>query len=402
MPSRRFFNSFSRSNSPERRGLTRKKTDTESTFAPSFPNGLPDPYLWKVTHRNRRTSKKGRSSPKGDSKDAKVEFTDGESIFKMGNMFEGLTDDSKFRISMGQGVKDPSLASNTNDASGLKGSSLDLDVIERVKTPVVILKVQNDLNNDNDARKMKAQSDKQQPELSPALLTIPLAGRSRVSTLPKQSSSSPPDYKVERPKEPCPKAVEAIGPSTNLDRLERSKFPCGKRSRMKNYIERTKVLIRAKPPSVRKCALVRSAASLRYTASHRSRYATHLPSLITDGSYRLYRHPNVLGIHSIPQIIITPPAEECDNNTNVLFNFNSPPIPSSNPGTTSAMEVVPVFKEQPLPDKEEEDEAFGRKLATLLEGYIDNAQVRNELRREICKLFAEEKGTAVVVSARSS
>lgn len=435
MPSRYFFNRLARSHSPTRKSraqLAREKAEIESVFAPSFPNGLPEPYLWKVTHRHRRPSKKAGSSPKGDSKDAKGGFTDDESVLKMGNMFEGLTDDSEFRISMGQGVKDPSLASNTNDASGSKDSSLDLDVIESVQNPSLVLEVKNWFSKESDPGEKKAQAYKQQAEPSPAFLTISLAGRSKTPASPKQSPNSPLIGMAEPPKDPCSKAVKAIDPSTDPDHLESSKLPSGERSRMKNYLERTNIGIRAKPPGVRNSALARSAASLRYAASHRSRYATH--GLMMNGGYRLYRRPTLLGTASlaprpIPQIFITPPRpEERDSSsTNAVFDFNSfaspSPGPSPNPSTIGTTAEVPVSEAQPLAgegeeeqdeeeekeeekeqekeeekeeeeekEKGEEEEAFDQKLARILESYINSAKVRNELRREVYKLFTEEKG----------
>lgn len=404
MPSRHFFKLLSCSYSSKRKSrtqLAREKAEIDSVFAPSFPNGLPEPYLWKASHRNRRASKNNGSFPKGDSKYAKGEFTNQESAFKMGNMFEGLTNVSEFTIS----VKDPSLAFNINDASGSKQSSLDLDVIESVEDPLLVLEVRNGFSNGYHPGDEKAQAHEQQVESSPAFLTIPPAGRSKTPSLPKRSPNSHLIGIAERPKERCSKAVEAIGTSTDPDHLERSKFPSGKHSRMRNYLERTKVAIRAKPASVRNSALVRSAASLRHSASHRSRYATQLPM---NGGYRLYRRPRLPGTASlaprpIPQIIITPPPpEERDSSTNAEFDFNSPPSPSPSPSTTGPTAEVPVSEAQTPAEEEEEGESFGQKMARLLESHIDNAQIRNELTREICKVFAEEEGTTVGISARSS
>lgn len=439
MPSRYFFNRLARSQSPRRKSraqLAREKAEIESAFAPLFPNGLPEPYLWKVTYRHRRPSKKYGSSPKGDRKDAKGGFTDDESVFKMGNMFEGPTDDSESRISKGQDVKDPSLASNINYASGSKDGSLDLDVIESVEDPSLVLEVKNGFSKENDGGEKKAQAHKQQVESSPAFLTTLLAGRSKPPASPKQSPNSPLLGIAEPPKDPCSKAVKTIDPSTDPDHLERSKFPSGKRSRMKNYFKPTKAAIRAKPPSVRNSALVRSAASLRHAASYNSRYATHLPGLMMNGGYRLYRRPILLGTVSlaprpVPQIIITPPPPEGrDSSTNAVIDFNSllsPSLgPSPSPITTGTTAEVPVSEAQPLAEEgekeqekdeeeekekvkekeereEEEEEAFDQKLARILESYIGNAKFKNELRKKIYELFAEEKGIITVnVSAPSS
>lgn len=428
MPSPYFFNRLAGSQSPGRKSraqLAREKAEIESVFAPSFPNGLPEPYLWKVTHRHRRPSKNYGSSPKGDRKDAKGGFTDNESVFKKGNMFERPTDDSESRISMGQDVKDPSLASNINYASGSKDSSLNLDVIESVEDPSLVLEVKNGFSKENDGGEKKAEAHKQQVESSPAFLTILLAGRSKTPASPKQSPKSPLIGIAEPPKDPCSKAVKAIDPSTDPDHLGRSKFPSGKRSRMKNYLKLIKVAIRAKPPSVRNSALVRSAASLRHAASYNSRYATHLPGLIRR---QVLLATVSLAPRPIPQIIITPPPPEGrDSSTNAVIDFNSLPSPSlgssPSPITAGTTAEVPVSEAQPLAEegekeqekdgeeeekvkgKEEREEegAFDQKLARILESYIDSAKFRNELRREIYKLFAEEKGMITVgVSAPSS
>lgn len=428
MPSPYFFNRLAGSQSPGRKSraqLAREKAEIESVFAPSFPNGLPEPYLWKVTHRHRRPSKNYGSSPKGDRKDAKGGFTDNESVFKKGNMFERPTDDSESRISMGQDVKDPSLASNINYASGSKDSSLNLDVIESVEDPSLVLEVKNGFSKENDGGEKKAEAHKQQVESSPAFLTTLLAGRSKTPASPKQSPKSPLIGIAEPPKDPCSKAVKAIDPSTDPDHLGRSKFPSGKRSRMKNYLKLIKVAIRAKPPSVRNSALVRSAASLRHAASYNSRYATHLPGLIRR---QVLLATVSLAPRPIPQIIITPPPPEGrDSSTNAVIDFNSLPSPSlgssPSPITAGTTAEVPVSEAQPLAEegekeqekdgeeeekvkgKEEREEegAFDQKLARILESYIDSAKFRNELRREIYKLFAEEKGMITVgVSAPSS
>lgn len=422
------FNRLARSQSPRRKSraqLASEKAEIESVFAPSFPNGLPEPYLWKVTHRHRRPSKNYGSSPKGDRKDAKGGFTDNESVFKKGNMFERPTDDSESRISMGQDVKDPSLASNINYASGSKDSSLNLDVIESVEDPSLVLEVKNGFSKENDGGEKKAEAHKQQVESSPAFLTTLLAGRSKTPASPKQSPKSPLIGIAEPPKDPCSKAVKAIDPSTDPDHLGRSKFPSGKRSRMKNYLKLIKVAIRAKPPSVRNSALVRSAASLRHAASYNSRYATHLPGLIRR---QVLLATVSLAPRPIPQIIITPPPPEGrDSSTNAVIDFNSLPSPSlgssPSPITAGTTAEVPVSEAQPLAEegekeqekdgeeeekvkgKEEREEegAFDQKLARILESYIDSAKFRNELRREIYKLFAEEKGMITVgVSAPSS
>lgn len=438
MPSRYFFNRLARSQSPRRKSraqLAREKAEIERVFAPSFPNGLPEPYLWKVTHRHRRPSKKYESSPKGDRKDANGGFTDNESVFKMGNMFERPTDDSESGISMGQDMKDPSLAPNINYASGSRDSSLNLEVIESVEEPSLVLEVKNGFSKENDGGEKKAQAHKQQVESSPAFLTTLLAGRSKTPASPKQSPKSLLIGITEPPKDPCSKAAKASDPSTDPDHLGRSKFPSGKRLRMTNYLKQIKVAIGAKPPSVRNSALVRSAASLRHAASYNSRYATHLPGLVMNGDYQPYRSQILLWTVSlaprpIPQIIITPPPPEGrDSSTNAVIDFNSLPSPSlgssPSPITAGTTAEVPVSEAQPLAeegekeqvkDEEEEEEekvkekeereeegAFDQKLARILESYIDSAKFRNELRREIYKLFAEEKGIITVcVSAPSS
>lgn len=430
MPSRHFFNRFARSHSPKRMGknarFAREKVQTESTFAPSFPDGMPEPYLWKVTYKDHPAESQG--SPTDDGDDAKGAVSKDESVFKMGNMFKGLSDDSEFRMLMGQGLTDPSLASDIKDSSpGLKDNSLDLDVIQRVEDPSLILEMKNGPSNENWSGIEKAPTQMQQAESSPALLTIPLAGLSKTRLSPKQS----PNSTVQRPEDPCSNIDEAIDHSAGPDRLERSKFPSGRRSRlipedpatatsssvhgrtkraMQDCLERTKAAIRARPKSVRKSALVRSAASLRHSVSHRNRYGRHLPGLMINGEYRLYRRPKALkslmsddgsGPHHpfIPQIIITPPPpDDEDGRTNAVVDFNS--LPSLNrPSSTGIAGKAPVSEAEISAE-----ETFHQILTRLLRMYIDNTQVRNELRREICKNFAEEKGTAaaVVVNVPSS
>lgn len=417
MPSRLLFNRFARSHSPKSKckaRLAREKAQIESMFAPSFPNGMPEPYLWKVTYKVHPSESQG-SSPEDDG-----EIARDESAFKLGNMFEGLSDDSEFRILMGQGVKDPSLALDIKDSPGLKDNSLDFDVIQRVEEDVSLtLEMKIGPSNGNWSGGKEAHAHTQQAESSSAFLTIPVAGRSKILVSPKQS----PNSTVQRPEEdPCSNVDEAIDHSTNPDR---SKVPSSKRSRlishdpaslapssvqsrtkraMQTYLERTKVAIWAKPKSVRNSALVRSAASL---ASHRKRYGTHLPGVMINGGYRLYRRPKPLkslmsddgsGLHHplIPQIIITPPPPD-----DQVVDFNSLPnlkSPSSSCTGTTAVGVPASESETTLVE-----EPFDQKLARILSMYIEYAQVRNELRREICKLFAEEKVTAAVdLSASSS
>lgn len=430
MPSRHFFNRFARSHSPKRQGkkarFAREEVQTESTFDLSFPDGMPQPYLWKVTYKDHPSESQG--SPTDDGDDAKGAVSKYESVFKMGNMFKGLSDDSEFRMLMGQGLKDPSLASNIKDCGpGLKHNSLGLDVIQRVEDPSLILEMKNEPSNENWSGIKKAQAQKQQADSSPALFTIPLAGRSKTPPSPKQS----PNSTVERPEDPCSNIDEAIDHSAGPDRLERSKFPSGRRSRlipddpatatsssvqsrtkraMQNCLEGTKAAIRARPKSVRCSALVRSVASLRHSASHRNRCGRHPPGLMINGEYRLYRRPKALkslmsddgsGPHHplIPQIIITPPPpDDEDGRTNAVVDFNS--LPSLNsPSSTGTTFIVPVSEAEISAE-----EPFDQNIARLSRMYIDNAQVRNELRREICKNFAEAKGTvaAVVVNIPSS
>lgn len=422
MPSRHFFNRFARSHSPKRKSnarLAKEKAQIESLFAPSFPNGMPEPYLWKVTYKYRPSE--SQESPPGDcGEGTKGAIAKDESAFKMGSMFEGLSDDSEFRMLMGQEVKNPSLASDIKDSPGLKGNSLHLDVIQGVEGPLLTLDMKNGPSNENWSGDKEAQAHKQQAESSPAFLTIPLVDRSKIPVSPKQSLSS----SVQRPEDPCSNVDDAIDHSTDPDRLERSKFPAGKQSRlillndpappapssvqsrakktMRTYLARTKVAFRAKPKSVRNSALVRSAASLRRSASHRTRYGTHLPGLMIHGGYRLYRRPKPLkslmsddgsGPHHplVPQIIITPPPEDDDDGcTNAVVDFNSHPSLKSISSTCTAVEVPVSESETPT------DESFDQKLVWLLSMYIEYIQVRNELRREISKLFAEENGTAAV------
>lgn len=360
MPSRHFFNRFARSHSPKRMNkawLAREKVQIESMFAPAFPNGMPEPYLWKVIYKDHPSETQG--SPRGD--DAKGAISKDGHTFKMGNMFEGLSDDSEFRMLMGQGLKDPSLVSNIKNSPSLKDDSLDLDVIQRVEDPSLTLEMKKGPSNENWSGKKKAES-------SPAFLTIPLAGRSKTS--PEQSHNST----VQRPEDPC------IDHSPDPDSLERSKFPSSKRSRitpddsassapsrvqnrakraMQNYLERTKVAIRARPKSVRNSALVRSAASLQHSASHRNRYGRHLPGLMINGEYRLYRPSKPLkslmsddesGPHHplIPQIIITPPPPDDEaGRTNPLVDLNSPSSLSS-PSFTGNTVGIPLSKTKNL------------------------------------------------------
>lgn len=441
MPNRHFFNRFARSHSPKRKGKARRfakeKVQTESTFAPSFPNGMPEPYLWKVIHKDHPSSE-NQGSSRGDGDDARGAISKDESVFKMGEMFEGLSDDSEFRMLMGQGLKDPSLASDIKDNSpNLKDDSLDLDVIQRMEDPPLILEIKNGPSNENWSGIIKkAEAQNQQAESSPAFLNIPLAGRSKTPLPLKQGLNST----VQRPENPCSNIEEIIDQSTGPSRLERSKFPSGRRSRllpddpaatastsrsvqsrtkrtMQNCLERTKAAIRARPKSVRNCvSLVRSAASLRLSASHRNRYGRYLlPDLpMINGEYRLYRRPKPLlkslmsddgsGLHHallIPQIVITPPPpDDEDGRTNEVVDFNS--LPSINsPSSTGTTVKGPIVSEAAEISAEE---PFDQKLTRLLRMYIDNAQVRNELRRAICKTFAEEKGTpaAVIVSVPSS
>lgn len=424
MPSRHFFNRFARSHSPKRKSsarLAREKAQIESMFAPSFPNGMPEPYLWKVTYKYRPSE--SQESPPGDcGKGTKGPIAKDESAFKMGNMFEGLSDDSEFRMLMGQGVKDPSLASDIKNSPGLKGNSLHLDVIQGVEGPSLTVDMKNGPRNENWSGGKEAQAHKQQAESCPAFLTIPLGDRSKIPVSPKQSPSS----SVQRPEDPCSNVDDAIDHSTDPDRLERPKFPAGKHSRlilndtaspapraprsvqsrakkaMQTYLARTKVAIRAKPKSVRNSALVRAAASLRRSASHRNRYGTHLPGLMIHGGYRLYRRAKPLkSLMSddgsgpnhplIPQIIITPPPEDDEDGcTDAVVDFNSRPSLNSISSTRAAVGVPVSEPETPI------DESFDQKLAWLLSMYIEYAQIRNELRREICNLFAEENGTAAV------
>lgn len=424
MPSRHLFNIFSRSHSPKTKSrvqLAREKAEIESIFAPSFPNGLPEPYLWKVSHRKRPYKRFNQN------KNEKI--IDDESALKMGKTFEGLTEDSEFRMSMGQGVKDPSLGSDINENPGLKDNSLDLDVIE-VEVPSLVLEMKTGFSNDNRYGEKKEQDRKQKVESSPAFLTVPVAGRSEIPASPKQSPNSPLIAIAQRPKGPLSEANEALEHSTHLDHLERPKFPAGKRSRpipddpaspapssihtrtkraMKTYLERTKVASRAKSPSAGNSAFVCSAASLRRSASYSSRYGTRLPGLILNCGHQLYSRPKVLSTASvaprprshplIPQIIITPPPSDEGSSKNAVFDFNSLPSPNS-PTTGSTVEFQePSEVQTPRRGRR----TFHQNLAKILSRYIDNSQVRNQLRGEICELFAEEKGTAAVgVSAPSS
>lgn len=453
MPNRHFFNRFARSHSPKRKGKARRlyageKVQTESMFAPSFPNGMPEPYLWKVIHEDHPSSEKQESS-RGDGDDASGgAISKDESVFKMGNMFKGLSDDSEFRLLMGQGLKDPSLASDIMDSSpDLKDGSLDLDVVKRMEDPSLIMEIKNGPSKENWSGIKKAEAqNKQQPESSPAFLNIPLAGRSKNPLPPKQGYNST----VQRPENPCSNIDQFIDHSNGPDRLERSKFPSGKRSRllpddpaatatatsssvqsrtkrtMQNCLERTKAaIIRARPKSVPNSVLLRSAASLRHSASHRKRYGRHLlPGLMNiNGEYRLYRRPKPLlkslmsdegsGLHHqslIPQIVITPPPPPPDDEetcrTNVVVNdSNSLPSMNNSPSSTGTTTVINGPVVSGAAEISAAEEPFDQKLARILRMYIDNAQVRNELRREICKTFAEEKGTAaaaVIVSIPSS
>lgn len=430
MPNRHFFNRFARSHSPKRKGKARRfateQVQIESTFAPSFPNGMPEPYLWKVTHRDHPSE--NQASPKGDGDDAEGAISKDECAFKMENMFKGLSDDSEFRMLMGQGLKDPSLASDIKDSSpDLKDSSLDLDVIQRMEDPSLILEMKHGPSNENWFGTKKVEAQKQQAESSPAFLDIPLTGRSKTPLPPKQS----PNSTVQRPEDPCSNIDEAVDHSTGPGRLERSKFPSGRRSRilpddsatatsgsvqsrtkraMQSCLERTKAAIRARPKSVRSSVLVRTAASLRHSASHRNRYGRHLPGLMINGEYRLYRRPKPLksllsddgsGPHHplIPQIVITPPPpDDEDGRRNAAVDFSSLPNRDS-PSSTGTTIKGPVSGAELSAE-----EPFDQKLARLLCMYIDSAQVKNDLRREICRTFAEEKGTttAVVVSVPSS
>lgn len=430
MPNRHFFNRFARSHSPKRKGKARRfateNAQTDSTFAPSFPNGMPEPYLWKVTHKGHPSV--NPASPRADGEDAEGAISKDECAFKMGNMFKGLTDDSEFRMLMGQGLKDPSLASDIKvSGPDLKDSSLDLDVIQRMGDPSLILKMKHGPSNENWSGITKVEAQKQQAESSPAFLNIPLAGRSKKPLPPKQSSNST----VQRPEDPCSNIDEAADHSTGPGRLERSKFPSGKRSRilpddsatatsssvqsrtkraMQNCLERTKAAIRARPKSVRNSVLLRTAASLRRSASHRNCYGRHLPGLMINGEYRLYRRPKPpfksllsddrSGLHHplIPQIVITPPPPDDEDGRTNAIDFSS--LPSRNSPSSTGTTVKGPVSEAEL----SAEEPFDQKLAILLCMYIDNAQVRNELRREICKTFAEEKGpaAALVVSVPSS
>lgn len=437
MPNRHFFNRFARSHSPKRKGKARQfakeKVQTESTFAPSFPNGMPEPYLWKVIHKDHPSSE-NQGSSRGDGDDAQGAISKDESVFKMGNLFEGLSDDSEFRMLMAQGLKDPSLASDIKDSSpDLKDDSLDLDVIQRMEDPSLILEIKNKPSNENWSGIIKiAGAQKQQAESSPAFLNIPLAGRSKTPLPPQQGFSST----VQRPENPYSNIEEINHHSTGPGRLERSKFPSGRRSRllpddpeatailsrvqsrtkraMQNCLERTKAAIRARPKSVRNSVLVRSAASLRLLASHRNRYGRHLlPGLVINGEYRLYRRPKPplkslmsddgSGLHHpllIPRIVITPPPpDDEEGRTNVVVDFNSL-LSINSPSSTGTTVKDPVVSEAAEISAEE---PFDQKLTRLMRMYIVNAQVRNELRREICKTFAEEKGTpaAVIVSVPS-
>lgn len=422
MPSRHFFNRFARSHSQKRKGkarFAREKVQTESTFAPSFPNGMPEPYLWKVTYKDHPSESQG--SPRCDSDDAKGAIYKDESEFKMGNMFKGLSDDSEFKMLMGQGLKDPSMASDIKDSSPASNdNSLDLDVIQRVEDPSLILGMKNGPSNENRSGIEKAQAQKQQAESSPALLTIPLADRSKTPLSPKQC----PNSTVQQPEDPCSNIDEAIDYSTGPGRPERSKFSSGRRSRlipddpatansssvqsrtkraMQNCLERTKAAIRARPKSVRNSVLVRSAVSLRYSASHRNRYGRQLPGLMINGEYRLYRRPKALrslmsddgsGPHHplIPQIVITPPPpDDEDGREYAVVDFNS--LPSLNSPSSTGTTVKVLVSEAEIAA----EEPFDQNITRLLRMYIDNAKVRHELRNEICKKFAEEKDTAAIV-----
>lgn len=425
MPSRHFFNRFARSHSPKRKTkaqLAKEKVGVESMSAPSFPNGMPEPYLWKISYKDRSSKRQG-SSPGVDGEDAEGVIAKDESASTMGNMFEGLSNDSEFRMLMGQGVKDPSLTSDIKDSPGLKENSLDLDAIQMVEAPSLTSEMKNGPSNGNWSEGKEAQAHRQQAESSSAFLTIPKSGRSKTPGSPKQSPISA----VQRPEDPCSNVDQAIDHSTDSDRLERSKLPSGNRSRlipddpaspapssvqsgtksaMQTYFEQTKVAIRARPNSVRNSALVRSAASLRHSASHRNRYGRNLPGLKNDGGYRLYRRPKPIkylmsddgsGTHHpmIPKIIITPPLpDDQGGRTNVMIDFNSLPN-LNNHGFTGNIQVSEL--------RISTEEPFDQKLARLLSVYIDTYQLRNELRKEICKIFVEEKGTAAAdVSVPSS